>query len=438
MSKIIKNLRRRSSTHRPKPPAPRRLYVTSNTPTFDSACLRLFEAEGFSVEYLPFLSDTGDIGRDRRELETILHEREDDLEPGERYVVVSFYRPAYLLYLAHHQSTSTNPFPRLCALVAFYPDVPNDASYDSPAPHRLPPSTTAASTSASAASETAPILNIQIHLAGTQNESLPMWEDSSKRHRCHVLFYPESEPGFADSRASAAYDPISSRLAWSRALDCLKRGFGWPVGGGDWGAPDPELVCEGFWRNVWESATRKALTSRSPASVSGAPDMLSLMVGGGAGCPDFDERTSVNCLPSGAGGSSPPDISSFFSSQFIPSGPPSQHIRLLARTTGANRVIDELLLTFEHTEEIPWLLPGVPPTGRSVSIPIVLTVSFLAGKIARQNWYWDQASVLVQVGLLDPALIPQSFKATGANCKGKNTVEKIPVVGEEAAARAVS
>jgi hypothetical protein len=105
---------------------------------------------------------------------------------------------------------------------------------------------------------------------------------------------------------------------------------------------------------------------------------------------------------------------------------------LLSRTAGADRIVDELLLTLEHTEEIPWLLPGVPPTGRSIRILLIMTASFLAGKIARHNIYWDQASVLVQVGLLDPALIPSSFQAIGLNREGKDVVERIPVVGEEA------
>jgi hypothetical protein len=104
----------------------------------------------------------------------------------------------------------------------------------------------------------------------------------------------------------------------------------------------------------------------------------------------------------------------------------------LSRTSGPDRVVDELLLTFEHTEEIPWLLPNVPPTGRSVRIPIVMTASFLEGKIARHNIYWDQASVLVQIGLLDPSLIPSAFQVTGSNRAGKDTIERIPVVDGKA------
>ncbi|KAL4957967.1 hypothetical protein BDW69DRAFT_180058 [Aspergillus filifer] len=436
MSKLLHSIRRRSSSFRPAPATPRHLYVVSDTTTFDSSSLGRLEAEGFSVEYISFKgrrnsndeneNGSGDINRDRKELEKIIHEREDDLEPGERYAVVAYNRPAYLLLLSHHQPTSTNPFPRLCAFVAFYPDA--GETDEKASPLRLPPSTTAASTAPSAAFETASTLAIQIHLAGSQDQRFALWDDSNKRHKCHVLFYPESRPGFAESTSAPNYDRISSRLAWSRSLDCLKRGFGWPAGGGDWGAPEPESVWEGYWRNVYESAT----SSYEVPDRGRAPDMLGLMVGGGMGDSRLDDATRVTCVPSGVGGSSPREITSFYASEFLPAGPPSQHIRLLSRTTNANRVVDELLLTFEHTEEIPWLLPNVPPTGKSVRVPLVMTASFLGGKMARHNIYWDQASVLVQVGLLDPALIPSGFKTTGPNRRGKDTVERIPVVGGEA------
>ncbi|KAL2866393.1 dienelactone hydrolase [Aspergillus lucknowensis] len=426
MDRLIKGFRRRSSSHRPSKPPLRRLYVISHTPTFDPSSLSRFEAEGFTVEYLSFSNESDDIRRDRRELEVLIHGREDDLEPGERYAIVAYHRPAYLLLLSHHQHTNTNPFPRLCAFVTLYPELPKAASLGSQKPSRLPPSTTAASASTSAACENVTILPIQIHLAGTQNPGLVLWDDVDKRHQCHIFFYPESKPGFAESFDPEAYDRISARLAWSRALECIKRGFGWPCGGGDWGSPEPEIVWEGYWRNVYDFATQWLSTEAS------SPDMLSLMVEGGAAHPHYHDRMCVNCVPSGIGGSSPAQIVNFYSTQFLPAGPPSQQIRLLSRTSGPDRVVDELLLTFEHTEEIPWLLPGVPPTGRSVHIPLVMAASFLAGKIARHNIYWDQASVLVQIGLLDPTLIPAGFQATGPNREGKNSVERIPLVGEEA------
>lgn len=94
MSKLLQSIRRRSSTHRPKPSSPRRLYVVSDTPAFDSASIRRLEAEGFAVEYLPFQAQSADANRDRRELERIIHEREDDLEPGERYAVMGKESPS--------------------------------------------------------------------------------------------------------------------------------------------------------------------------------------------------------------------------------------------------------------------------------------------------------------------------------------------------------
>jgi hypothetical protein len=71
--------------------AVRRLYITSDTPSFDPLLLRRFEAEGFEVEYLPFPGGNEDPERDRKDLEKIIHEREDDLEPGERYAILGSF-----------------------------------------------------------------------------------------------------------------------------------------------------------------------------------------------------------------------------------------------------------------------------------------------------------------------------------------------------------
>jgi len=69
-------------------------------------------------------------------------------------------------------------------------------------------------------------------------------------------------------------------------------------------------------------------------------------------------------------------------------------------------VVDEMLFCFTHTREIDWMLPGVAPTGRYVEIPLVAIVSFRADKLYNEHIYWDQASVLVQIGKLDPAALP--------------------------------
>jgi carboxymethylenebutenolidase len=53
-----------------------------------------------------------------------------------------------------------------------------------------------------------------------------------------------------------------------------------------------------------------------------------------------------------------------------------------------------------------WMLPGIPPTGRRVEVALVAIVRFRDGKVAHEHIYWDQASVLAQIGLLDPDRLP--------------------------------
>lgn len=101
------------------------------------------------------------------------------------------------------------------------------------------------------------------------------------------------------------------------------------------------------------------------------------------------------------------------------------HIRLVSRTAGADRVVDELYISFQHTNEIPWMLPGVPPTNKNVEIMLVSIVSLRGGRLYSEHVYWDQASVLVQVGLLDPKLAPNN----------PHGIDRLPVVGRDAARR---
>ena len=69
-------------------------------------------------------------------------------------------------------------------------------------------------------------------------------------------------------------------------------------------------------------------------------------------------------------------------------------------------VVDEIIVSFTHDCEMPAILPGVPPTGRKVVLPHVAVVGFKDGKIAYEHIYWDQASLLVQIGLLDKSKLP--------------------------------
>jgi carboxymethylenebutenolidase len=76
----------------------------------------------------------------------------------------------------------------------------------------------------------------------------------------------------------------------------------------------------------------------------------------------------------------------------------------VSRTIGQDRVVDELVMRFTHSIRLDWLLPGIPPTGKRVELPFVVIVQFEGDKLAHEHLYWDQASVLVQVGLLDRTL----------------------------------
>ena len=99
-------------------------------------------------------------------------------------------------------------------------------------------------------------------------------------------------------------------------------------------------------------------------------------------------------------------VSEFYSSQFIGKTPADATLRPIARTVSADCVIDEFVFEFTHDSEVPWMLPGVAPTGRRVRVPMVVVMGFEGDKVAYERIYWDQASVLVQSGMLDPTEIP--------------------------------
>jgi len=78
----------------------------------------------------------------------------------------------------------------------------------------------------------------------------------------------------------------------------------------------------------------------------------------------------------------------------------------ISRTIGKDQVVDELIISFTHDIEIPAMIPGIPPTGKYIELPIVVIMKFKGNKIAHEHIYWDQASVLAQLGLLDQKALP--------------------------------
>jgi carboxymethylenebutenolidase len=99
-------------------------------------------------------------------------------------------------------------------------------------------------------------------------------------------------------------------------------------------------------------------------------------------------------------------VRGFYAAWFLPGHPPDTTTTLIGRTIGASTIVDQYLHRFTHTIPMPWMLPGVAPTGKPVAIPLVAVIEFQGDRIASERIYFDQASVLAQVGLLDPERLP--------------------------------
>jgi carboxymethylenebutenolidase len=149
--------------------------------------------------------------------------------------------------------------------------------------------------------------------------------------------------------------------------------------------PAPETLGQ-----LWEDHVRFEFSTRN------TEDTLATMV----------EDAYVNHIPVLTGGVGRGELREFYSKRFIPQMPPDTEMTPVSRTIGENQLVDEMVFKFTHTIRMDWMLPGVAPTGKHVEIPLVAIVRFREGKLAHEHIYWDQASVLVQIGLIDPNKLP--------------------------------
>ncbi|WP_009634550.1 ester cyclase [Synechocystis sp. PCC 7509] len=165
-------------------------------------------------------------------------------------------------------------------------------------------------------------------------------------------------------------------------------------------------------QTVDEQANRKASTNLTPAQeflqelweehlgyefdTHNTEDTLATMV----------EDAYVNHIPVMTGGVGKPALREFYSKYLIPQIPPDTELTPISRTIGNDRLVDEMVIKFTHTVQIDWMLPGIAPTGKRIEVAVVAIVQFCDDKLAHEHIYWDQASVLVQLGLLDPATLP--------------------------------
>ncbi len=193
------------------------------------------------------------------------------------------------------------------------------------------------------------------------------------RDEATVYVYPEADHAFANADRPAFNKP-AAMMAYSRVLALLRETMG----------PHYDLS------KLWEEHTFYEFGARDVAAT------MATMVA----------EPYVNHIPTMTGGVGQRDLARFYANHFIPKTPADTKLVPISRTIGADRVVDEMLFCFTHDIEIDWMLPGIAPTGRYVEIPLVAIVNFRGGKLYHEHIYWDQASVLVQIGLLDPKGLP--------------------------------
>jgi carboxymethylenebutenolidase len=161
---------------------------------------------------------------------------------------------------------------------------------------------------------------------------------------------------------------------------------------------------------LWEEHTRHEFASRDTEAT------LATMV----------EDAYVNHVPVMTGGFGKNALRHFYSCDFIPCMPPDTTLTPISRTVGEDQLVDEMIFSFTHTQEMPWMLPGVAPTNARVEVALVAIVRFRDGQVAHEHIYWDQASVLKQIGLLsDPSLPVRGVESAKKVAAGAKAASKI-------------
>lgn len=116
----------------------------------------------------------------------------------------------------------------------------------------------------------------------------------------------------------------------------------------------------------------------------------------------------VNHIPTLVGGIGAEGVREFYKG-IVPSKlffPADVEMMEVSQTIDQHQIVLEMIIKFTHTSEVAWMLPGVSPTGKRVEVPLVVIAGIKEGKVTHEHIYWDQASVLVQIGLLDPSGLP--------------------------------
>ncbi len=199
------------------------------------------------------------------------------------------------------------------------------------------------------------------------------------RDDAEIHVYPGAGHGF-NRKAGDHYHRPSAWMAHSRSIALFRRVMG----------PHYDLSA------LWDKHCSYEFVSRD------ADATMATMVA----------EPYVNHIPTMTGGVGHDTLKRFYQHHFIPKTPADTKLIPISRTIGADRVVDEMLFCFTHDIEIDWMLPGIAPTGKYVEIPLVAIVCFRGDKLYHEHIYWAQASVLVQIGVLDARGLPVAGVAT--------------------------
>ena len=205
-------------------------------------------------------------------------------------------------------------------------------------------------------------------------EAVQKIKDALKdRHDVEIYVHPGQDHAFARTGGDH-YDKPSALMAHHRSIAAIRRVMG------------PHFDFSALWDThcMHEFGTRDVdATMRTMVA-----------------------QPYVNHIPTMTGGVGHDDLKRFYKYHFIPTTPADTKLVPISRTIGEGILVDEMLFCFTHDIEIDWMLPGVKPTGKYVEIPLVAIVKFRGDKLYNEHIYWDQASVLVQIGLLKPDGLP--------------------------------
>ena len=199
--------------------------------------------------------------------------------------------------------------------------------------------------------------------------------------------YADAGHAFNNDRRAEAYDPFAAQLARSRSIGLFRRTLG----------PRYDLSA------LWDIHVDQEFKDRDADATIATMTL----------------DAYVNHVPTLTGGYGVEQLHRFYKYHFISRLPPDTKVVPISRTIGSDRVVDELIFCFTHDCEIDFLVPGVAPTGKYAEVPTVVVIEFRGDKLYNEHIYWDQASMLAQLGVLDPKGLPIAGIESARKARGE-------------------